>query len=177
LQHQRKTLDVPALLTPFGRGYDLCYLCSGSGPTGSSDRVLILLSRLKELVAVKFSEWVEPDAADSKDTGVKRPIGAYVLSRGVSIRWCDIGILDAGHRQHMCPSCRKALSKVTKIGVLRRCGHVLCMQCIDTLVKKDLACSHCGDMCALRDIIPLKTGGASVLVTLLCMLCRSDTCS
>ncbi|KAL8277633.1 hypothetical protein RQP46_009906 [Phenoliferia psychrophenolica] len=49
-----------------------------------------------------------------------------------------------GERPCICPICRKGLSNNVKTFVLKACGHVVCVMCVDTLCKPDKACSHCG---------------------------------
>ncbi|KAJ1972714.1 hypothetical protein H4R35_004526 [Dimargaris xerosporica] len=59
----------------------------------------------------------------------------------------------------MCPSCLKHLSNGTKLTLAKRCGHVLCQQCMDQFVKGAGACNVCSAKCKLSDIIPLQYEG------------------
>ena len=59
----------------------------------------------------------------------------------------------------MCPSCRKTLTNSIKTGFLKKCGHVICLACIDKCVKTDQACIVCGTDCSESDIVELQTGG------------------
>jgi nitric oxide synthase-interacting protein len=65
----------------------------------------------------------------------------------------------------MCPSCRNGLTNATKMACLAKCGHVLCMPCVQTLVLKDGACINCGKDCREKDIIPLELGGTGFSAT------------
>ncbi|KAJ1980967.1 hypothetical protein H4R34_002252 [Dimargaris verticillata] len=59
----------------------------------------------------------------------------------------------------MCPSCLKHLSNGTKLTLARRCGHVLCQQCMDQFVKDAGVCNVCSAKCKSSDIIPLQYEG------------------
>jgi len=59
----------------------------------------------------------------------------------------------------MCQPCKKTLTNVTRVAVLSKCGHVLCLGCLTRFVAKDKSCVICGKVCKKKHVIFLKTGG------------------
>jgi len=54
----------------------------------------------------------------------------------------------------------KGLTNASKVGVIRGCGHALCMQCIDKFVKPQKKCYVCEQTAKHeKDIIALVSGG------------------
>jgi len=98
--------------------------------------------RVKHLTPVRFTP------AKGAKTGEQK----HKSQEAVSARW-------------MCPSCHDALTNTTKMACLRKCGHVLCMTCVNSLVTKDGACIDCGQDCREKDIIPLELGGTGFSAT------------
>ncbi|GAA5886358.1 hypothetical protein JCM16303_002510 [Sporobolomyces ruberrimus] len=43
----------------------------------------------------------------------------------------------------ICPCCRKSITNNVKSYVLKACGDLLCVTCVDTLSRKDKACANC----------------------------------
>jgi len=59
--------------------------------------------------------------------------------------------------QYQCLVCCKSLSNTMKTATLQKCGHVMCLQCLDT-VKKDQQCV-CGKSFKDKNIIKLDNQG------------------
>ena len=58
-----------------------------------------------------------------------------------------------------CASCSKVLTNATKCGCLRKCGHILCLQCIKQFVSKSKSCTVCDEPCKKKHVIMLLCGG------------------
>ncbi|KAI9271409.1 hypothetical protein BY458DRAFT_509377 [Sporodiniella umbellata] len=66
--------------------------------------------------------------------------------------------------KNVCPACLKSLTNVSKLSIMRGCGHVICNTCIDMFVKKAKKCYVCEKKVKSKDIIdmtPEGTGFAS----------------
>ncbi|KAF9045581.1 hypothetical protein BJ165DRAFT_1415518 [Panaeolus papilionaceus] len=59
----------------------------------------------------------------------------------------------------ICPSCKKRLSNNILLFCSKKCGHVTCKTCTDTLVKPALQCIVCDSKLEKEDIIELKREG------------------
>jgi nitric oxide synthase-interacting protein len=59
---------------------------------------------------------------------------------------------------YQCGVCCKTLTNKTKCGVLKKCGHVLCINCLNE-VKKDKICSICSKPVKEKYIIIIHSGG------------------
>jgi len=58
-----------------------------------------------------------------------------------------------------CASCGKSLSNSVKTVALKRCGHVMCVQCGETM-KSDKRCAICNAKIKKgKDVIPIQSGG------------------
>ncbi|PWN92237.1 hypothetical protein FA10DRAFT_266033 [Acaromyces ingoldii] len=74
-----------------------------------------------------------------------------------------------GNPKVVCPSCKKTLGDVTRLVALRRCGHVFCKSCVDTLILPSLkdakegrtSCLECNKAVkdGQRDLIDLQREG------------------
>jgi len=60
--------------------------------------------------------------------------------------------------RYKCFSCSKDLTNTGKTACLRKCGHVMCQPCANTIVKADGSCT-CGKVNKSKDIVPLELGG------------------
>jgi len=88
--------------------------------------------KLKQLVALKFSENTNKGKALDPN---KSP------------------------SSYQCFVCYKTLNNAVKAGALQKCGHVMCIPCLDTL-KKDKTCT-CGKEFKEKHILKLETGGTA----------------
>lgn len=101
---------------------------------------------IKNLIAVEF---VKTDSTSS------------VASKA------QAGPEDGGTQQKICPSCKKVLGDVMRLVALRRCGHVLCRSCVDTLILPSIktegraSCLECNKAVkdGARDLIDLQREG------------------
>jgi len=66
--------------------------------------------------------------------------------------------------RYRCYSCSKELTNTNKLSCLRRCGHVMCKACADTIVKSDHSCT-CGKRNKDKDIVALAQGGTGFAAT------------
>lgn len=69
---------------------------------------------------------------------------------------------DSTRGRYMCGGCRKTFTNSSKLYILKKCGHVACKTCVDTLIKKDKCCVECSKKVRVpKDIIELESGGRS----------------
>lgn len=106
--------------------------------------------RVKHLRPVRFTPAPAPVAASAADR-----------ERGKE----DAKAARPATDRSICPSCRNGFTNASKLGCLKPCGHVLCMQCVSELVLKDGACVDCGAPCTDKDVIRLQSGGTGFAAT------------
>jgi len=88
--------------------------------------------KLKQLIKINFTENMNKEGTITKNTS--KP-------------------------QYQCLVCAKTLSNIVKTAALQKCGHVMCVTCLDTL-KKDKQCV-CGKGFKEKHIIKLDNGGTA----------------
>jgi len=59
---------------------------------------------------------------------------------------------------YQCPVCCKTLAGAMKAAVLKTCGHVICIHCLDQL-KKEEQCAVCSVKFKEKSVIKLQSGG------------------
>ncbi|CAG0884664.1 unnamed protein product [Darwinula stevensoni] len=67
--------------------------------------------------------------------------------------------LIAKQNRYMCPVTHDILTNATPSAVLRPTGHVVTMECVEKLIKKDMLHPLTGQKLTENDIIPLQRGG------------------
>jgi len=72
---------------------------------------------------------------------------------------------DAGDQNYSCCSCRKTFTNVHKKYHLRRCGHVVCKDCVTRLFKKELSCPLCSEPFRKKDLVMLKNAGTGFVAS------------
>jgi len=118
---------------------------------------------------VKCNAYWVPQNLPSHTNAVKRPT-MQVLCPGCcnelkvkmlfEVRFTKVKIdSDAPKFRFMCPNCRKGLSNSSKVCVLSKCAHGLCLYCIKHFVSKERQCPICEKRCKKRHVIPLQVGG------------------
>lgn len=60
-----------------------------------------------------------------------------------------------------CVQCVNKTLNQQKIGALKKCGHVMCLECIQKYCLPDNACSECSEKCKKKDVILLKESGTA----------------
>jgi len=60
-----------------------------------------------------------------------------------------------------CPSCLKLLNNVTGVYLIKVCGHVICLKCMENFVLPSESCIVCEHKFDKQDIIPLQSEGSS----------------
>ncbi|XP_049848617.1 uncharacterized protein LOC126315407 [Schistocerca gregaria] len=70
-------------------------------------------------------------------------------------------VADTDVSQYICPTCYKNLSSISKVVLLKACGHALCYLCQDEFLKSAKACPVCNEPCKEpEDIITLQSPGS-----------------
>eukprot|EP00808_Paulinella_micropora_P021580 g19906.t1 len=69
---------------------------------------------------------------------------------------------DSTQGKYMCGGCRKTLTNSNKLSLLKKCGHVVCADCMSQLVEKDQRCVECQAKVTFpKGVIKLEGGGRS----------------
>ncbi|XP_061706239.1 nitric oxide synthase-interacting protein homolog [Cydia pomonella] len=149
---------------------------SESGPSSSNS--VSNLSNGKDKHLPSF--WVPtmlPDAKISKvekpDPTVYCPISGKPLKMKdlIEVKWTlvpdrdDKKSLIAKENRYMCPVTHDILSNAIPCAVIRTTGHVVTMECVENLIKKDWVHPLTGDKLKEKDIIPLQRGGTGYALT------------
>lgn len=61
--------------------------------------------------------------------------------------------------RYKCAVTHDALGNSVPCAVLRNTGHVVTMDCVERLIKKDMLCPFTGEKLKDSDIIPIQRGG------------------
>lgn len=72
---------------------------------------------------------------------------------------------DPGEQNYSCCSCRKTFQDVHKKYHLRRCGHVVCKDCVTRLFVKEFACPLCSEPFSKKDLVMLKNAGTGFVAS------------
>ncbi|KPJ16217.1 Nitric oxide synthase-interacting protein-like [Papilio machaon] len=149
---------------------------SSSQPSSSSSVSNLANGKHKELP----SFWVPsqlPDAKLSKiqkpDPTVYCPISGKPLKMKdlIEVNWTlvkdpdDKKSLIAKENRYMCPVTHDILSNAVPCAIIRTTGHVVTMECVDKIIKKDWLHPLTGDKLKEKDIIPLQRGGTGYALT------------
>ncbi|XP_049888206.1 nitric oxide synthase-interacting protein homolog [Pectinophora gossypiella] len=149
---------------------------SESGPSTSSSVSNLANGKDKQLP----SFWVPsqlPDAKVSKlqkpDPTVYCPISGKPLKMKdlIEIKWTlvndpdDKKSLIAKENRYMCPVTHDILSNAVPCAIIRTTGHVVTMECIEKIIKKDWLHPLTGDKLKEKDIIPMQRGGTGYALT------------
>ncbi|KAJ2950408.1 hypothetical protein O0L34_g8650 [Tuta absoluta] len=147
-----------------------------SGPSTSSSVSNLANGKDKQLP----SFWIPsqlPDAKHSKiqkpDPTVYCPISCKPLKMKdlIEIKWTlvndpdDKKSLIAKENRYMCPVTHDILSNAVPCAVIRSTGHVVTMECVEKIIKKDWMHPLTGDKLKEKDIIPLQRGGTGYALT------------
>ncbi|XP_063823782.1 nitric oxide synthase-interacting protein homolog [Ostrinia nubilalis] len=149
---------------------------SESGPSTSTSVSNLANGKDKQLP----SFWVPsqlPDAKISKvekpDSTVYCPISGRPLKMKdlIEVNWTlvkdpdDKKSLIAKENRYMCPVTHDILSNAVPCAVIRTTGHVVTMECVERIIKKDWTHPLTGDKLKEKDIIPLQRGGTGYALT------------
>lgn len=119
------------------------------------------------------SFWVPSLTPQAKPTLLKKPdTKTYCPMSGKQLRIKDLipvkltAIDDGDDRpmvakseRYKCAVTHDALGNSVPCAVLKNTGHVVTMDCIERLIKKDMLCPFTGAKLKESDIIPLQRGG------------------
>ncbi|XP_047023030.1 nitric oxide synthase-interacting protein homolog [Helicoverpa zea] len=148
----------------------------GDGPSTSSSVSNLANGKAKELP----SFWVPsqlPDAKISKmekpDPTVCCPISGKPLKMKdlIEVKWTlvndpdDKKSLIAKENRYMCPVTHDILSNAVPCAVIRTTGHVVTMECVEKIIKKDWMHPLTGDKLKEKDIIMVQRGGTGYAST------------
>ncbi|XP_045487843.1 nitric oxide synthase-interacting protein homolog [Pieris rapae] len=118
-----------------------------------------------------------PDAKISKlqkpDPTVYCPLSSKPLKMKdlIEVKWTlvkdpdDKKSLIAKENRYMCPITHDILSNAVPCAVIRTTGHVVTMECVEKIIKKDWLHPLTGDKLKEKDIIPLQRGGTGYALT------------
>jgi len=70
-----------------------------------------------------------------------------------------------GEQNYSCCSCRKTFTNTHKKFHLRRCGHVVCQDCVKQLFVKEMACPLCSQPFLKKDLVKLKNAGTGFVAS------------
>ncbi|XP_026765138.1 nitric oxide synthase-interacting protein homolog [Galleria mellonella] len=149
---------------------------SSASPSTSNSVSNLANGKDKELP----SFWVPsqlPDAKVSKlekpDSTVYCPISGKPLKMKdlIEVKWTlvndpdDKKSLIAKENRYMCPVTHDILSNAVPCAVIRTTGHVVTMECVEKIIKKDWLHPLTGDKLKEKDIIPMQRGGTGYALT------------
>ncbi|XP_045763083.1 nitric oxide synthase-interacting protein homolog [Maniola jurtina] len=126
------------------------------------------------------SFWVPsqlPDAKISKiekpDPTVYCPISGKPLKMKdlIEVKWTlvndpdDKKSLIAKENRYMCPITHDILSNAVPCAIIRTSGHIITLECVEKIIKKDWINPLTGEKLKEKDIIPLQRGGTGYALT------------
>ncbi|XP_059059518.1 nitric oxide synthase-interacting protein homolog [Achroia grisella] len=151
---------------------------SVNAPSTSTSSSVSNLANGKDKELPSF--WVPsqlPDAKVSKlekpDPTVYCPISSRPLKMKdlIEVKWTlvndpdDKKSLIAKENRYMCPVTHDILSNAVPCAVIRTTGHVVTMECVEKIIKKDWLHPLSGDKLKEKDIIPMQRGGTGYALT------------
>ncbi|XP_028172749.1 nitric oxide synthase-interacting protein homolog [Ostrinia furnacalis] len=149
---------------------------SESGPSTSTSVSNLANGKDKQLP----SFWVPSQLPDAKISKVEKPESTvYCPISGrplkmkdlIEVNWTlvkdpdDKKSLIAKENRYMCPVTHDILSNAVPCAVIRTTGHVVTMECVEKIIKKDWTHPLTGDKLKEKDIIPLQRGGTGYALT------------
>ncbi|KPJ01034.1 Nitric oxide synthase-interacting protein-like [Papilio xuthus] len=164
------------LIKFMSREKNISHSSSNSQPSTSSSVSNLANGKHKQLP----SFWVPsqlPDAKRSKiekpDPTVYCPISGKPLKMKdlIEVNWTlvkdpdDKKSLIAKENRYMCPITHDILSNAVPCAIIRTTGHVVTMECVEKIIKKDWLHPLTGDKLKEKDIIPLQRGGTGYALT------------
>ncbi|XP_013185698.1 nitric oxide synthase-interacting protein homolog [Amyelois transitella] len=150
----------------------------GSESGASTSSSISNLANGKDKALPSF--WVPsqlPDAKISKvekpDPTVYCPISGKPLKMKdlIEVKWTlvndpdDKKSLIAKENRYMCPVTHDILNNAVPCAVIRTTGHVVTMECVEKIIKKDWLHPLTGEKLKEKDIIPLQRGGTGYALT------------
>jgi len=82
------------------------------------------------------------------------------LKKLIAVRFTKIPVDTKSDKDRfMCPSCRNTLTNKSKVCVLSKCAHAICLYCVKNFVAKEKQCPICGHKCKKKHVIQMKCGG------------------
>ncbi|RCI05385.1 hypothetical protein CU098_001711 [Rhizopus stolonifer] len=138
------------------------------------ERTSLQLKEEKEEAAKpKIGSFWLPSLTPVADSSLVKPTKTQVMCHAVdnahsltmkSLIDVKFQIEENDKNKNVCPACLKSLTNVSKLSIMRGCGHVICNTCIDMFVKKAKKCYVCEKKIKSKDIVdmtPEGTGFAS----------------
>ncbi|XP_068627562.1 nitric oxide synthase-interacting protein homolog [Battus philenor] len=126
------------------------------------------------------SFWVPSQLPDAKVSKVEKPDPTiYCPVSGkplkvkdlIEVNWTlvkdpdDKKSLIAKENRYMCPVTHDILSNAVPCAIIRTTGHVVTMECVEKIIKKDWLHPLTGDKLKEKDIIQLQRGGTGYALT------------
>nr|QNC49755.1 nitric oxide synthase interacting protein [Antheraea pernyi] len=126
------------------------------------------------------SFWVPSQLPDAKLTKINKPDSTvYCPISGrplkmkdlIEVKWTlvndpdDKKSLIAKENRYMCPVTHDILSNAVPCAVIRTTGHVVTMECVEKVIKKDWLHPLTGEKLKEKDIITLQRGGTGYALT------------
>lgn len=126
------------------------------------------------------SFWIPSQLPDAKiakmekpDPTVYCPISGKPLKMKdlIEVKWTlvndpdDKKSLIAKENRYMCPITHDILSNAVPCAIIKTSGHVVTMECVEKIIKKDWLHPLTGEKLKEKDIIPLQRGGTGYALT------------
>ncbi|XP_046978500.1 nitric oxide synthase-interacting protein homolog [Vanessa cardui] len=126
------------------------------------------------------SFWIPSQLPDAKITKLEKPdptvycpISCKPLKMKdlIEVKWTlvndpdDKKSLIAKENRYMCPITHDILSNAVPCAIIRTSGHVVTMECVEKIIKKDWLHPLTGEKLKEKDIIPLQRGGTGYALT------------
>ncbi|CAK1544744.1 unnamed protein product [Leptosia nina] len=126
------------------------------------------------------SFWIPSQLPDAKVSKLKKPDPTVYCPLSdkplkmkdlIEVKWTlvndpdDTKSLIAKENRYMCPVTHDILSNAVPCAIIRTTGHVVTMECVEKIIKKDWLHPLTGDTLKEKDIIPLQRGGTGYALT------------
>ncbi|XP_038213327.1 nitric oxide synthase-interacting protein homolog [Zerene cesonia] len=153
-------------------------ITNGSKSEGQSSSSISNLANGKNKQLPSF--WVPSQLPDAKISKLKKPDPTVYCPLSekplkmkdlIEVKWTlvndpdDKKSLIAKENRYMCPVTHDILSNAVPCAVIRTTGHVVTMECVEKIIKKDWLHPLTGDKLKEKDIIPLQRGGTGYALT------------